>query len=197
MADSSPRLIVGLGNPGKNYEYTRHNLGFLAVREFAREHQFELKRSFFIKGLVAQGQFEEKKIFLLLPLTYMNNSGVAVKAMVRRKNIAPEDILVVCDDINLDFGDLRIRPNGSDGGHNGLNSLISHLHTEEFARLRLGVGQPGEKEDVVDYVLSPFDGTEKKELNGFLKEAMGCCRTWLTQGTAEAMNQFNKRKKNE
>ena len=147
---------------------------------------------------MAQGIVEEQKIFLLLPLTFMNHSGVVVKEIVRRKKISLENILVVCDDINLKFGELRLRASGSDGGHNGLNSLIGYLHVQEFARLRFGIGRPAQKEEVVDYVLSEFEGHEKQQLVHLIGEAVDCCMTWIKKGTTPMMNQFNnKRKSNE
>lgn len=197
MPELSSRLIVGLGNPGRDYEYTRHNFGFLAVTQLAKESGLKFSKSTALKSFVAEGVIEGCKTHLLLPQTYMNNSGVAVKEAVRRKNTGIENILVVCDDLNLDFGQLRLRPNGSDGGNNGLTSVIACLASQEFARLRLGIGRPQTKEETVDFVLSPFNKEEKKELPGLLEEAVRCCILWLSEGTAKAMNQFNKRKGND
>lgn len=197
MVKSSPQLIVGLGNPGKGYEYTRHNFGFLAVARLAKEFGLKFSKSTSLKSFVAEGSIEGHDTCLLLPQTFMNNSGTAVQEAARRKSIAPENILVVCDDLNLDFGQFRLRPNGSDGGHNGLVSVIAHLASKEFARLRLGIGRPQSKEETVDFVLTNFSKEERKELPALLEEAVRCCAVWLTQGTAKAMNQFNQRKENE
>jgi len=188
------RLIVGLGNPGKDYEYTRHNLGFLVARHLAKRYKLEFVKDPALGGSMAHGQIEKQNFFLLLPLTYVNNSGRVVKKVVKTKHIALEDLLVVCDDLNLSFGQLRLRESGSDGGHNGLSSIIEGLATNKFARLRLGIGQPKRKEETVDFVLSEFDKEEKNGLEDFVEEAAGCCMAWLTKGTAKAMGQFNKSK---
>ena len=140
---------------------------------------------------------EGEDVMLLKPLTFVNHSGLAVKATVQRKEIGLENLLVVADDLNLDFGTLRVRPEGSAGGHNGLTSVIDELKTQNFPRLRLGVGHPGNKEDVVDFVLSQFDKTEKVKLTSIIEEAGLCCKTWIKEGTAKAMDQFNRRKANE
>ena len=192
---SESRLIVGLGNPDKKYEYTRHNLGFLVLCHLAKQYKVEFTKSLTLKGLIASGDINDQKVILFLPLTYVNNSGVAVKEILKRKAIALQNILVVCDDLNLDYGHIRLRSRGSDGGHNGLSSIVEHLATNEFARLRLGIGCPSKKEDAVRFVLSVFNDEEKKELNHFIKRAVDCCRTWVTEGTTKAMSQFNKRKK--
>ncbi len=190
------QLIVGLGNPGKDYEYTRHNLGFLVVEQLAKELSFRFKKSSFTKGFVAEGQFEGKDVALLLPQTFMNHSGLAVKPMVQHKNIELSNILVVCDDLNLDFGQMRLRPNGSDGGHNGLTSINELLESKEYARLRMGIGHPGHKDQVVDYVLTEFSKEEKKDLDNFIEQATTCCLVWLRDGMNQAMDQFNRRNKN-
>lgn len=195
MSEHEPRLIVGLGNPGADYQNTRHNLGFLAVQHLAKRSQLKFTKGFTVKGLMAQGELEGKKTCLFLPLTYMNHSGVAVKALVEKKKILLKNMLVVSDDLDLDFGQVRLRAKGSDGGHNGLSSLIAHLKTQEFARLRLGIGRPAQKEETVDFVLSEFDNREKKELGPFVEKATDCCLAWLAEGTAEAMNQFNEKGK--
>ena len=195
--ESTFRLIVGLGNPEKKYQQTRHNFGFLVVGYLAKEAGLKLAESPALKSLLAEGSVEGEKISLVLPLTYMNNSGLALKAIVQKKNIAPENILVVCDDLDLDFGVMRLRAQGAHGGHNGLDSIIRELGTWQFPRLKLGISRPARKEDVVDFVLSDFSLNEKKELPTVIKQAAECCKTWLRDGTESAMNQFNKRKEKE
>lgn len=195
MGESLPRLIVGLGNPGKEYEYTRHNLGFLVVGRLAKEFDFEFTKNAAVKGFLAKGEVEGNEVYLFLPLTYMNHSGVAVKAVFDKKGLAQENLLVVCDDLNLDFGQLRLRAKGSDGGHNGLDSIVAYLATIEFPRLRLGIGRPAQKEDTVDFVLSGFSKVERSDLNGFIDRAVECCKAWLIEGTAKTMDQFNINKK--
>ena len=191
---ANARLIVGLGNPDRQYQYTRHNLGFLVVTQFAKQHRLKFSRGLFQQALVATGKIHHHEAILALPLTYVNRSGAAVRRLVSKNEIPLEDILVVCDDLALDFGCMRLRSQGSDGGHNGLTSLIEELKTEKFARLRLGIGAPGEKEETAGYVLGEFSDHEKKHLEDFIQKAVDCCNTWLTRGTSPAMNQFNKRK---
>lgn len=188
------RLIAGLGNPGKDYEYTRHNLGFLVVQRLAKKLKLKFTLSSLTNGMTAQGDFDGQEICLLAPLTYMNNSGVAIKQLISKKELSVEDILVVCDDYNLDFQQIRLRAKGSDGGHNGLSSVIEHLGTEQFARLRMGIGYPPDGKDSVDYVLEEFKKKEKDHLDSFIEEAVSCCVTWLKNGIDAAMDQHNKRK---
>lgn len=193
---SSTHLIVGLGNPGKEYEYTRHNLGFLVLRRLAEKLNRRFKISSLTNGLTAEGQIHEKDVCLLMPMTFMNNSGVAVRQIMAKKNLSYENLLVVCDDLNLNFGQIRLRSKGSDGGHNGLNSVIQHVGTGDFLRLRLGVGHPGHQREVVDYVLAEFKPKEKEYLENFIGEATECCLTWVSEGIKKAMEQYNRRKEN-
>ena len=190
---SESRLIVGLGNPGKEYEWTRHNLGFLVVRRLAERLGVKFSLSSLTNGLTAHGSWHSKEICLLMPLTFMNHSGIAVKQMMTRKSLELKDILVVGDDLSLPFGCLRLRSKGSDGGHNGLSSVIAHLKNENFPPLRLGIGEPDKSKDVVDYVLEGFKTEEKKHLDRFIHEAAECCLLWFKEGITKAMDQFNKR----
>lgn len=187
------KLIVGLGNPGGEYEGTRHNLGFLVVRALADSARLGWKNSRLCRGLIAEGMVADKECGLLLPTTFMNNSGLAVHACCGKKGIVPGDVLVVCDDFHLDFGQLRIRPVGSDGGHNGLSSVIQALGTRDFARLRVGIGPLAGPSDAVDFVLSKFSPGEKRQLGRVVEESAACCVTWLTDGIQAAMNIFNKK----
>lgn len=188
------RLIVGLGNPGKDYEYTRHNLGFLVAEKLAARYQLKFKSSSWCKGLSAEGLIEDKECCLFLPLTYMNNSGTAVKETVIRKKVPFNNTLVVADDFNLDFGQLRLRSKGSAGGHNGLKSVIQHLGSDDFARLRLGVGSPPHKKEIVDFVLEKFSPQEKKKLDAFIQDAVECCVAWVNGNADQVMSQFNRKK---
>lgn len=190
---SKTRLIVGLGNPGKEYEYTRHNLGFMVVRHLAKELNWEFQTSRLTKGLIAKGEIEGGEVYLLLPLTFMNHSGFAVKPLVEKKNLTLENLLVICDDLNLSFGQLRLRSTGSDGGHNGLSSIIECLHTNNFSRLRMGIGEPSSQGQAVDYVLGKFNTAEKKSLEVFVTEAADCCLIWLKEGINKAMQLYNKK----
>ena len=192
------KLIVGLGNPGREYEWTRHNLGFLVLTHLAKEHHLKFSKDPTISGLMAAGLIHQHAVTLLMPLTYMNHSGIAVQqAASEQKEISAENILVVCDDFHVDFGHMRLRPQGSHGGHNGLASIIEHLKTKNFARLRLGIGVPPPREEAADFVLGEFNQKEKEALQDFVPKAAQCCLVWLREGTAKAMNQFNKRTKDE
>ncbi len=188
------RLIVGLGNPGGDYEYTRHNLGFLVVQRLAKKFALKFSPSSLTNGVTAEGVCEGLEICLLMPMTFMNHSGSAVRQVMSKKEFFPEQILVVCDDFNLDFEQIRLRAKGSDGGHNGLGSVIQNLDTEEFTRLRMGISQPPGKKDTVDYVLEEFTKKEKDQLDGFIGEAVSCCLMWLQEGVSVAMDQYNRRK---
>lgn len=190
---SKTRLIVGLGNPGREYEYTRHNLGFLAVRRLAEMLKLKFTPSPLTNGLAAKGIVADEALYLLMPLTYMNNSGAAVYQVMTKKDLLPADVLVICDDFHLGYGQMRLRARGSDGGHNGLSSVIEHLGMEQFARLRMGIGRPAGKKDVVDYVLAEFKKEEKDRLDSFINEAASCCLVWLREGISTAMDQYNRK----
>jgi peptidyl-tRNA hydrolase, PTH1 family len=193
---SELRLIVGLGNPGTRYELTRHNIGFLVVRSLAEMFRGEFSLSSFKNAAIATIKEDSKEILLLMPMTYMNRSGIAVEQVVSQYQIQPENLLVVCDDFNLDFGQIRLRSKGSDGGHNGLGSIIERLTREEFPRLRLGVGIPPMGDDVVDYVLGEFLKAEQAQLGEFVGKATECCRIWLNEGIRKAMDTYNRRMEN-
>lgn len=153
------RLIVGIGNPGLKYINTRHNIGFHILDEFCQIHKlkFQPSKSDFWSVESSLSAFH---FFLIKPATYVNNSGVVVKEVMDELDISPSDILVIYDDTNIDLGELRIRKSGSDGGHNGLKSIIYHLENDRFIRLRVGVGSPENDEELSDYVLSPFPEEE-------------------------------------
>ncbi len=189
------KLIVGLGNPGKNYEGTRHNLGFLVVDRIAEDLKLKFKSCSFTEAVAVEDKANHG--FFLKPMTFVNQSGLALRAFADYYKVEPQDILVVCDDLSLAFGDLRIRANGSPGGHNGLKSITEHLGTQDFSRLRLGIAHPGDKAKVVDYVLEDFSTREKKQLNGFIDEAAECCLVWLNKGIHQAMNQYNSNRRKE
>ena len=188
------RLIVGLGNPGVEYAKTRHNIGFMALQVLAEREGIAWRKSPVADGLAVKIDIDGDTCSLLLPLTYMNNSGVAVKAVMSKFEITPEDVLIVYDDIAVTFGDMRIRPVGGAGGHNGIKSIIGHLGTQNFARLRLGVSRPKPGLDQADYVLSDFTSAEQKLLPDFINQALLCVHSWVTEGVEQAMNQFNKKR---
>ena len=185
------KLIVGLGNPGPQYTWTRHNFGFLVVDSLAARHKVSWRNSAVHQGLWAKAEIENFECSLLMPMTFMNNSGLSLKKLTARQGIALEDILVICDDLSLSFGEMRLRPSGSAGGHNGLKSIIDQLASNQFARLRLGIGVPRPAGDTVDYVLSNFTRLEKKALPDLINHALDCVTCWVTEGAAVAMNRFN------
>ena len=188
------RLIVGLGNPEPRYAHTRHNLGFLCVQALAEEHGGRWRKASFAQALTSRIVLDGMECSLILPLTYMNNSGLAVKQAAVKSGIEPKDILVVYDDMDLDFGNMRLRAAGSAGGHNGIKSVIEYLGSKNFVRLRLGVGKPKPSVDPADHVLSDLTPAELKKLPDLINNALFCVRIWGTEGVEKAMNQFNKRK---
>ncbi|MCG0275838.1 MAG: aminoacyl-tRNA hydrolase [Thermosediminibacteraceae bacterium] len=181
-------LIVGLGNPGKEYEDTRHNVGFMVVDKLAERLGIKVDRVKF-KGLFGEGFFEGEKILLLKPMTYMNLSGQSVQDAVEFYKIPTENLVVIYDDMDLPLGRLRIRKKGSSGGHKGMESIIYHIASEGFPRIRVGIGRP--KDDVVDYVLGKFEPGEKKVIDAVIEAAAEAAVTIVQHGVEEAMNRYN------
>jgi len=190
------KVIVGLGNPGSEYEHTRHNLGFRVVQCLAQTLGSHFAPSRCCQGLEATGKISGLDAGMLLPTTFMNLSGKAVVRFLNHYAVSPADALVVYDDFHLPFGQIRMRRKGSAGGHNGLSSIIEELGIQDIPRLRLGIGEPKGKGDSVDFVLSPFDAQEQQELDFFISEAVECCRAWVSGEIEQVMSQFNKRKGN-
>lgn len=181
------RLVVGLGNPGPRYAPTRHNIGFMVVDHLAAEGGGRWGEQ--DHSLAAQVQVADQELVLLKPQTYMNRSGVAVAALQQRLGFAPGEVLVLLDDFLLDFGRLRLRRGGSDGGHNGLASVLEHLGTVQVPRLRLGIGAPPAGTEDIEYVLGPFGAAEPvADLVGRACQAIETC---TREGVDKAMNQFN------
>ncbi len=165
----SIKLVVGLGNPGKKYERTRHNMGFLVVRALADGWGLTLKSERKMLGETARGRVGNKQIHLLLPTTYMNESGRAVGSYSNYYHIEAHEVLVISDDADLPFGELRFREKGSSGGHNGLKSIEQALGTQAYPRLRIGIGREGE--ELIGHVLGRFSPAEEKRLEGLIREA--------------------------
>lgn len=184
-------LIVGLGNPGKSYEKTRHNIGFETVEKLARKHGMEFKKQLKFKGAIAEGQIGEDPVLLLRPLTYMNLSGEAVALVMRYFQIDLSRLLIVTDDVELPLGQLRIRINSGPGSHNGLKSVEECLQTNRYPRLRIGVGDR-EEGDLSDHVLGKFSIEEEKLLPGVLERVIQAIEIWLDKGITSAMNFANK-----
>ncbi|RPH70989.1 MAG: aminoacyl-tRNA hydrolase [Myxococcaceae bacterium] len=189
------RLVVGLGNPGREYAGHRHNVGFRVAERLAGAVGIPLGQSRF-QGRFGQGDVGRTRVLLLLPETFMNVSGEAVSAAARFYKVAPEDLLVIHDELDLSFGRLQLKKGGGTGGHNGLESIVEQLGTPDFARLRFGIGKPqgpNAKERVVGHVLHDFSSEEKEALPPLLDRAVDMARAWLSLGLAEAMNRHNRR----
>ena len=181
-------LIVGLGNPGKEYEDTRHNIGFKVVDNIAKEYNIEINRQKF-KGTYGEGFINGEKIMILKPATYMNLSGESVREVVDFYNLDNNDILVIYDDISLEVGTLRIREKGSAGGHNGIKSIIAHLGSDIFPRIKVGVGQPGR--DLIKYVLGKFTKDELVVLSESIDATTKATGEIIKSDVKTAMNKFN------
>jgi PTH1 family peptidyl-tRNA hydrolase len=181
-------LIVGLGNPGKEYEDTRHNIGFKVVDNIAKEYNIEVNRQKF-KGTYGEGFIEGEKIMLLKPTTFMNLSGESVREVVDFYNLDNDKILVIYDDISLEVGTLRIREKGSAGGHNGIKSIIAHLGSDIFPRIKVGVGQPNI--NLIKHVLGKFTKEEVTVLSESIQASTKAAREIIKSDIKTAMNQFN------
>jgi peptidyl-tRNA hydrolase, PTH1 family len=186
------KLIIGLGNPGAEYTLTRHNAGFLVLEEFARANgvKFRMNRRF--SALVGESAIGKEKIFLAMPQTFMNLSGNSVRSMLSWLKVEADSMFVVMDDIALPFGAIRIKPKGSSGGHNGLNSIIDSIGTQEFPRMRIGILGRKNVRDLSSYVLDKFTKLEQKNLPGILEAGRMACECWVKEGVDTAMNKFNK-----
>lgn len=187
----SLHLIVGLGNPGAEYARTRHNAGFLVVEELARRGSagwnFEKK----FDARLAKRDFGEHKVLLAEPQTFMNASGGAVGALLNFYRVPVSQLLVIVDDADLPFGEIRLRPKGSSGGHHGLESIEQHVGAQDFARLRVGIGRKDGQREITNYVLGKFSAEESKLLEKVLQRAVDQAECWVAEGVEPAMNRFN------
>ena len=192
---SDPWLVVGLGNPGSEYEATRHNIGFLVVDELGSRMGAKLARHKKAHALAAEGRFglpgDQVRVVLLEPLTFMNSSGGAVKAAASFYGIGPERMIAVHDELDIPFAAIRVKLGGGDNGHNGLKSMRSSLGTGDFYRVRVGIGRPPGRQDPADYVLKPWGGAERKELPLLVDRAADAVECLVRQGLEAAQNQFN------
>lgn len=184
------KLVAGLGNPGRRYDGTRHNVGFAVADVLAQRHGLRMQPW---RGLadVAEWRRPEGRVWVMKPLTFMNVSGEAVSALVAFYKLALTDVLIVCDDVNLPVGQLRVRPSGSSGGNNGLKSVSASLGTDGFARLRIGVGRGDPARDLADHVLSRFAPDEIPGIDEAVTRAADAVEMWTDAGTARVMNAFN------
>lgn len=183
-------LIVGLGNPGKEYASTKHNTGFMVIDKIAALSGIDVE-TVKLNALIGKGVFDGKKVILAKPITFMNSSGDAVRPLY--DYFKPDKLIVVYDDITLDVGGIRIRKAGSAGGHNGMKSIIKCLGTQEFERVRVGIGEKPSRMDLADWVLSRFSKEEKERLDDALDLAVDAVKLMLDDKTDEAMNRFNRK----
>ena len=184
------KLIIGLGNPGKQYEYTRHNIGFEVIDALAKEWNAPLTNAKF-NGMYATVHRPEGKVVLLKPLTYMNLSGECVRPIMDYFDVDVEDIIVIYDDLDLETGKLRLRQKGSAGGHNGIKSLIQHLGTQQFNRIRVGVDRPPAGMKVADYVLAKFAKDDAPIVADAVAKSVAAVEKSLTKPFIDVMNEFN------
>lgn len=184
------KIIVGLGNPGKQYAATRHNIGFHVIDELSKRLDIPLTQSKF-NGMYGIGHVGTEKVMLLKPLTYMNLSGECIVPMMDYYEVNDDEIVVIYDDLDLQVGKLRLRQKGSAGGHNGIKSIIQHLGSQEFNRIRIGVDRPKNGMKVPDYVLSNFSEDEKIEMIHAVKNSANACEDWITKKFLDVMNTYN------
>jgi PTH1 family peptidyl-tRNA hydrolase len=190
ISDSPEKVILGLGNPGPRYAQTRHNAGFRVVEKIAGTSDKWIKH----RGLasICTVEIEGLMILLVRPLTFMNLSGKAIQPLLRQLGLQPQDLLVIHDDLDLPSGSIRLRPGGGSGGHKGVQSIIDHLGSRDFARLRIGIGRPAEGADPVDYVLEPFPWEERPFFEDVWMLAGDAARCWASHGIQTAMNKYNR-----
>lgn len=189
-------LIAGLGNPTKEYDKTRHNVGFSVIDVLADKYRIDVSEKKH-KGLCGRGAIEGQKVILVKPQTFMNLSGECIREVADYYKIEMEDVIIIYDDISLEPGQLRIRLKGSAGGHNGIKNIIAHLGTQEFPRIKVGVGAKPPRMDLADYVLSRFAKEEQPLMEDAFKEAAEAAVMMMTDGAEKAMNHFNTKKKKE
>ena len=192
------KLVIGLGNPGARYEGTRHNIGASVVRAFAEKAGMQFRKERLINAVTAKVPLGRGFVMCAVPAVFMNLSGEAVKPLVARYARDLSDVLIVYDDLDLDVGRIRIRPQGSAGGHNGVRSVIACLRSQEFARLRIGIGRPPHPAaDTAEYVLSCFRKNEREALDSVVEQACEAVAAWAVEGVQKSMNVFNREVKDE
>lgn len=184
------KYIIGLGNPGLEYRLTKHNIGFEVVKGLAKENKIKIKEKRYA-ALIGRGKILGEDVMLVLPQTYMNRSGDTISDLMRDETKDLNDLIVVCDDINLKLGRIRIKKHGSAGGHKGLESIISGLGRDDFARLRVGIATEVHKGDITRYVLGPFKRRERRNVAHIISLAEDSLVCWVKKGIDEAMNKFN------
>ncbi|MCJ7789833.1 MAG: aminoacyl-tRNA hydrolase [Candidatus Atribacteria bacterium] len=188
-------MVVGLGNPGLQYEFSRHNIGFRIIDNLAREIETEFKKVKSYDSLVSRGKLMNHKLILVKPQTYMNLSGKSASKIVSYYRISFQDLLIVYDDLNLELGQIRIRKRGSAGGHKGVESIIQYLNSEDIPRLRIGIGKPSINSnfDYASYVLSNFNDNEKDKISEVIQLSTEAIKTVIEDGLVKAMRKYNRK----
>lgn len=186
------KVIAGLGNPGRDYEWTRHNIGFLVLDELAKRSDISFRRNWWVPLQTAKGRIGPDPVRLVKPQTFMNRSGPAVGQALRKAGGIGGDLLVIFDDVALGWGQLRVRARGSAGGHNGVQSVIDALGGDSFGRIRIGIGPKPDSVSLPDYVLGPFSDTERQDLENVVRRAADAVEMVCTAGIEQAMNCFNR-----
>lgn len=184
------KLIVGLGNPGRQYENTRHNVGFKVIDQLSEDLSIPLDRQKY-NGIYGIGHISGEKVILLKPLTYMNLSGECIRPLMDFYDMNVEDLVVIYDDLDLPVGKIRLRAKGSAGGHNGIKSMIQHLGTQEFNRIRVGIDRPTNGMKISDYVLGQFTEADLQGINEAISYSSKACESWIQQPFVQVMNEYN------
>ena len=187
-------VIPGLGNPGREYEGTRHNVGFMTLDALADKYNIDVREKAF-KGLIGKGVIEGNKVILVKPQTYMNLSGECIRQVMDYYKVDPSEFIVIYDDISLGVGQIRIRAKGSAGGHNGIKNIIAHLGGQVFPRIKVGVGEKPPKWDLADYVLGHFSKEEQEQMEEGYEHAVCAVKEIVTGNIEAAMNEYNRKKK--
>lgn len=184
------KIIAGLGNPGSKYEETRHNVGFMALDVLAEKLGIKINKIKF-QGLIGEGRLGTERVVLLKPQTFMNNSGQSLRAIADFYKVSAEDIIVIVDDIDISFASLKIKKNGSAGTHNGLKSIVAHLGSKDFVRIKVGVGDKKTGEDLADFVLSRFGKEDRKHMDKAVEAAADAVEMMVLDSVDKAMNTYN------
>ncbi len=185
------KLIVGLGNPGQSYLHTRHNIGFDTIDKFCESYNLKLLPSLKFKSLISTVSLNDEKIIIAKPQTFINLSGVAIKSIIMYYKIVPEDIIVIHDDLDIDVGKIKIKNNGSSAGHNGIKNIIQELNSQNFIRIRIGIGKNKIDDEMDNYVLAEFPDDEKILINQAIQKSCEAIKVILDQNVFFAMNKFN------
>lgn len=189
------KLVVGLGNPGKEYAQSRHNIGFMVLDELAQRNGVELKKRFWFPAQQAKCRMGDHEVRLLKPTTFMNRSGQAVWGAMKKWRITPADTVIIYDDVDLEFGHIRVRGKGSGGSHNGMKSVLDWVQTKSFPRVRVGIGSKPKGADMIEFVLGPFSTEESLGLEKVVEQAADAVESIFSIGTERTMNTFNQSKK--